>query len=53
MEGIVFIAMNGTWKTPIHGLVVSEWWRWMEFRVERKEGSRGMGGGWGEIDLPD
>jgi hypothetical protein len=38
MEGIVFMVMNGMWKTPVHGLVVSEGWGWMEFRVWRKEG---------------
>jgi len=38
MEGIAFMVMNGTWKTPVHGLVVSERRGWMEFRVWRKEG---------------
>jgi hypothetical protein len=37
MEGIVFMVMNGTWKTPVHGLVISEWRGWAEFRVEGRK----------------
>jgi hypothetical protein len=37
MEGIVFMVMNGMWKTPVHGLVVSEGWGWMEFRMEGRK----------------
>jgi hypothetical protein len=52
MEGIVFMVMNGTWKTLYMGwLLVSggDGWSfgWKEGKIAGKEG------GWGETDLPD